>query len=177
MKDNNSLDLFDPEIREIEKEIACFFSEKGAESIGRHPHISIILVYFYIRKRLTQKDLRTLTGLSAGSVSKAVRQLVKMNMISQETIPGTHTKIYCMENVPFVSPRFFFVTGKLVGNIEKELNNMKEKLDDSFEEMKEFDIYGRIFSTITRILSLLPLTEAFMTKLEEQLKVQQSQAE
>ncbi len=95
-----------------------------------------------------------------------------MNIISQETIPGTHTNVYCMENVPFVSPRFFFATGKFVGNIEKEFKDMKKTLDDNLEEMKELEGYDRIYATITQILRLLPLTEAFMTKLEGQLKVQ-----
>jgi len=175
MKSNMSSDIrenFDPEIREIEKEIANFFAETGAAFVGRHPHVSTILVYFYLRKKLTQKDLQALTGLSAGSVSKAVRQLVKMNIISQETIAGTHTYIYCMEKVPFVSPRFFFATGKFIGNIEKELKDMKKTLDDNLQEMKDLEGYDRIYGTITQILRLLPLTEAFMTKLEEQLKVQ-----
>lgn len=175
MKPNTSSNIqegFDPEIREMEKQIANFFAEKGAEFIGRHPHVSTILVYFYMRKKLTQKDLRALTGLSAGSVSKAVRQLVEMNVIRKETILGTHSYIYSIGNVPFVSPRFFFATGKFIGNIEEKLKEMKKTLDDNSEQMKELEGYNNIYATITQILRLLPLTEAFMTKLEEQLKVQ-----
>jgi len=161
---------FDPEIRTIEKEIAQFFSEKGSEFVGRHPHVSTVMVYFYVRKKLTQKDLQTLTGLSAGSISKAVRQLVKMNIMQQETIPGTHMNIYSMKHLPFVYPRYFFATGKFVGNIEKKLKDMKKVLEDNSEEMKELEGYTKIYGTIAQILSLLPLTEAFMTKLEEQMK-------
>ncbi len=173
MKSKGSLgvrETFNPEIREIEKEIVDFFADKGAEFVGRHPHVSAVMVYFYIRKKLTQKDLRALTALSAGSISKAVRQLVKMNMVSQETIPGTHTKIYCMENLPFVSPRFFFATGKFIGKVEKKLKDMKTTLENNSKEMKVIEGYDRIYNTITQILNLLPLTEAFLAKLEEQIK-------
>lgn len=164
------VDDFDPEIREIEKEIASFFAEKGSEFTGRHPHVSTILVYFNIRKRLTQKDLQALTGLSAGSVSKAVRQLVKMNIVSQETIPGTHTRIYIMEEAPFISPRFYFATGKITGNIERELEGMRKTLEDNKKEMKDLEGYDRIYATITNILGLLPLLEEFLKDLEEQLR-------
>lgn len=173
MKSKVSLDIretFDPEIRKIEKDIVNFFADKGAEFVGRHPHVSAVMVYFYIRRKLTQKDLRALTGLSAGSISKAVRQLVRMNMVSKETIPGTHTKIYCMENSPFVSPRFFFATGKFIGKVEKKLQGMKTSLENNSKEMEGIEGYDRIYNTITQILSLLPLTETFMTKLEEQMK-------
>ena len=163
-------EIFDPEIREIEKEIVDFFATKGAEYVGRHPHVSIVMINFYIRNKLTQKDLQVLTGLSAGSVSKAVRQLVKMNMISQETIPGTHTRIYSMGKLPFVSPRFFFATGKFIGKVEEKLKEMRKILQDNSKEMKDIEGYDRIYNTITQILDLLPLTDTFMTKLEEQIK-------
>ena len=45
-----AIDDFDPEIREIEKEIASFFARKSGEFIGRHRHVSTILVYFNIRQ-------------------------------------------------------------------------------------------------------------------------------
>lgn len=173
MTSEASLDVgvtFDPEIREIEKEIADFFADKGAEFVGRHPHVSKVMVYFYVRKKLTQKDLQALTGLSAGSISKAIRQLVKMNMVIQETISGTHTRIYSMEKLPFVSPRFFFATGKFIGEVEKKLKDMKTILENNSKVMKAIEGYDRIYNTITQILDLLPLTEAFMVKLEEQMK-------
>lgn len=161
---------FDPEIMKIEQEIVRFFTEKASEFVGRHPHVSTVMILFYTRKKLTQKDLQALTGLSAGSISKAVQRLVKMKLIVQDTIPGTHTNIYTMEKVPFVSTRFFLATGRFLGGIEKELKEMKETLDANSEKMKALEGYNRIYDTVTRILRLMPLTEVFMTMLEEELK-------
>ena len=61
-----------------------------------------------------------------------------------------------MEKSPFVSPRFFLATGRYLGNIEEEL-----------KEMKNFEEYDRIYSTITKILNLIPLTDTFMKTLEK----------
>jgi len=164
---NNVISVFDPEIREIEEEIVDFISKKGSEFTGKHPHVSTVMIYFYIRKRLTQRDLQALTGLSAGSVSKAVRQLVDMNMITKDIIAGTHTHIYSMEKIPFISPRFFLATGRYIGNIEEELKEMKKTLDENKGKMKKLEGYDRIYNTITRILGLIPLTEVFMKTLEK----------
>ena len=92
---------FDPEIRQLEQEIVEFFAEKASEYTGRHPIVSMVMSYFYVRRSLTQRDLRKLTGFSAGAISKAVRQLVDMNVITREMILGTHTHIYTMETLPF----------------------------------------------------------------------------
>ncbi len=166
---NNTSSAFDPEIRKIEEEIVDFISKKGSEFTGKHPHVTIVMIYFYIRKRLTQRDLHALTGLSAGSVSKAVKQLIDMNMITKDIIFGTHTHIYSMEKMPFISPRFFLATGRYIGNIEEELKEMKKTLDENKERMKELEEYDRIYNTITRILRLIPLTEVFMKILEKGL--------
>ena len=58
-----------------------------------------------------------------------------------------------MEKSPFVSPRFFLATGRYLGNIEEELKEMKQALDENSEEMKNFEEYDRIYSTITKILN------------------------
>ena len=128
---------FDPEIREIEKEIVEFFATKGSEFTGRHPIVATVMTYFYIRKELTQHDLQVLTGYSAGTISKSVRQLVKMNIIIKETIPGTHTHIYKMENLPFISPRYFLRTENVMDKKIAELKEMKNTLDEHSDKMKK----------------------------------------
>jgi DNA-binding transcriptional regulator GbsR (MarR family) len=158
---------FNPKIREIETEIASFFAKTAFDYTARHPHISKLLVYFYTRKKLTQRNLKVLTGLSAGSISKAVRQLVKMNVIVKDTIPGTHTKIYIMERFPFSSPRFFMSAGKFLGNIETELKEMKKILEENVNDQS----YDKIYATITQILRLIPLTDSFMSRLDKKLKI------
>lgn len=167
-KNPATLKEFDLEIIKIESEIVEFMAKKGLEFTGRHPYLSRIMFHFYIRKRLTQKDLQKLTGLSAGTISKVVRQLLQMNIITKDIMLGTHKHIYSMENVPFVSPRFFLSTGRYLGNVEEELKNLKKTLDQK-NELKKLDRYQKIYSTVTKILSLIPLTDSFMKTLEKEL--------
>jgi DNA-binding transcriptional regulator GbsR (MarR family) len=161
---------FDPKIRAIEKEIVEFFATKASEFTGRHPITSKVMTYFYIRKELTQHDLQTLTGFSAGTISKAVRKLLKMNMITKETIPGTHKHIYKMEKLPFISPRYFLMTESVMDNMIRELEKMKKTLDDNKEEMKQFETYHKSYETVTQLLRLLPTVSFFLDNIEEELK-------
>ena len=161
---------FDPEIRDIERKIVKFFAEKAYEFTGRHPIIATVMTYFYIRKTLTQRDLQILTGLSAGTISKSVRQLIEMNVVTKDIIPGTHTHNYKMESLPFTSPKHFLRTESLLGEMEQELKRIKETLDANAEEMQNLEAYQKIYATVTQILKLLSSTPIFVAKLEEELK-------
>ena len=160
---------FDAQIREIEREIVEVFAEKSSEFSGRNPIISKVMTYFSIRKNLTQKDLQQLTGFSAGTISKAVHQLIGMNVITKETIPGTHMHIYTMDKLPFVSPQYFMRTESTIEKKIVELEEMKTILDTNKDEMEKFDSYQKIYTTISQLLQILPIISVFMDKLEEKL--------
>lgn len=160
---------FDPEIRRIEQEIVEFFAEKGSEYTGRHPIVSAVMAYFYIHRNLTQQDLQKLTGFSAGAISKAVRQLVDMNMITREMIVGTHTHIYKMETLPFRSPSYFLQTEKTLEKLHKELKEMKGMLYAHGDEMRDLEGYQRVYVIITQLLELISSVPRFMALIEEEL--------
>lgn len=160
---------FDPTIRRIEQEITGFFAEEASEYTGRHPIVSTVMAYFYIRRSLTQQDLRNLTGFSAGAISKAVRQLVEMNMITKEMIPGTHTHIYKMETLPFRSPRYLLQTEKTLDKLRNELKEIKDMLDTECEEMRNLEVYPKVYSVVTHLLEQLSNVPKFMALIEEEL--------
>ncbi len=169
-KKPSDLQRFHPELRQVEKEIAEFFAQKTPEYTGRHTIIAKIMAYFYTRKNLTQQDLQALTGFSAGTISKSLRQLVQMNFITKEMIPGTHKHIYKMEQLPFRSPRFFMRTETYLAGLKKELEEMKETLDTHAEDMRHLDGYQTTYATITQLLALLSRVPVFITLIEEELE-------
>lgn len=160
---------FDPEIRQIEREIVVFFAEKASEYVGRHPIVATVMAYFYVRRTLTQRDLRALTGFSAGAISKALQQLVDMNMVTREMIPGTHTHLYNMETLPFRSPRYLLQTEKTLEKQYAELKEMKDTLDAQCGEMKNFETYQKVYAIITHLLNQISSVPMFMALIEEEL--------
>ena len=160
---------FDPEIRRLEQEITGFFAEKASEYTGRHPIVSAVMAYFYIRRSLTQQELRRLTGFSAGAISNAVRQLVDMNMVTREMIPGTHTHIYKMETLPFKSPKYFLQTTQTLEKRQKEIEDMKTTLDVNSDKMQNIDSYPQVYAVVTHLLKQIASVPTFMALIEEEL--------
>ena len=169
MQQMNSAIEFDPEIRQIEQEITEFFAEKASEYTARHPIVSTLMSYFYIRRSLAQQDLRKLTGFSAGAISKAVRQLVDMNVITREMIPGTHTHIYKMETLPFRSPSYFLQTEQSLETLHKELREIKESLDAHGGEMRNLEGYQKVYDIVKHLLEQISKVPMFMDLIEEEL--------
>jgi DNA-binding transcriptional regulator GbsR (MarR family) len=161
--------VFDPEIRRLEQEVAGFFAEKTPEYTGRHPIVSAVMAYFYVRRSLTQRDLRRLTGFSAGAISNAVRQLVDMNMVTREMIPGTHTHRYNMETLPFRSPKYFLQTTQNLEKRRKEIEEMKTILDANSDEMQNIDGYQQVYAVVTHLLKQISSVPTFMALIEEEL--------
>jgi DNA-binding transcriptional regulator GbsR (MarR family) len=166
---NNGSIVFDPEIRKIEREITEFFAEKASEYTGRHPIVSMVMAYFYIRRNLTQRDLRNLTGFSAGAISKALQQLVDINMITREMILGTHMHLYKMETLPFRSPRYLLQTEKTLEKLHKELREIKDTLDAQCDEMRNIVVYPKVYAVVTHLLEQISSAPRFMALIEEEL--------
>jgi len=156
----HSLEEFDPEIRRMEKDIVTFFREKGAEFGGKDPIFMTILAYFYIREKLTQQDLRDLTGFSAGTVSKVIRQLLQFNLITKATIPGTHKHLYAMEQLPVAFSQFYLPASRVLSKSENELKQMKEELTVHAQEMQSIKGFNEVLAAVSLMLRSVPLALA-----------------
>jgi DNA-binding transcriptional regulator GbsR (MarR family) len=161
---------FHPELRRIEQDIVDFFAEKSPQYTGRNPIIATILAYFYTRKQLTQKELRTLTKFSAGTISTALRQLVEMNFIKKELIAGTHKHIYTMDKLPFRSPSYFMKTENVLEKQRKELEEIKEALEFKAEEMQHLEDYQNIYAITMQLIEVLAKVPVFMALIEKEMK-------
>ncbi|MFW9999544.1 MAG: MarR family transcriptional regulator [Candidatus Hodarchaeota archaeon] len=84
---------FQGKIKEYEQILIDFVLESGrAKSVD--PNLQLILGYIGIHKTLTQKQLKKLTGLSAGTISKKLRDILKLRVIKKERIPKTNEYLY-----------------------------------------------------------------------------------
>jgi len=92
-----------------------------------------------------------------------------MNVVTKETIPGTHKHVYRMEKLPFTSARYFGRARALDMEMEKELKEMKETLDTHAEEMKGLKGYRKIYTTITQLLELISTVPLFMALIDEEI--------
>ena len=161
---------FDDQIIEIEKDLLDFFVNTMVEVSGRDPILSKVMTLFFTRKSLTQGELQVLTEFSAGTISKTVRRLKDMKIITQDMIPGTHKHIYKMEKLPYASPSYIMNAEKLMGGIVDELKEMKRILDKCKEEMKDIDGFDHVYSIITQFIGIMTTVPQFIGILEKELE-------
>lgn len=85
--------IFRGKIKEYEQILIEFVLDSGrAKSVD--PNLQLILGYIGIHKKLTQKQLKDLTKLSAGTISKKLRDILKLGVVKKEKIPKTNEYLY-----------------------------------------------------------------------------------
>jgi len=110
------IERFEAPFDELEQEIATFFADQLSKYNQRSPQISRMMVYFYLHRSLTQKELQHILQLSPGMVSSLLKQLLISGMIRKEIIPHTHTHRYVMDNMPYTNIKFLT---EIMGKFEK----------------------------------------------------------
>ncbi len=68
---------------------------------GRSTRLSIILVIFFLLRKLTQKELQKLTGYSRSSISTSMNYMCKSGVVNKVPIKGTHTFEYRLKGNEF----------------------------------------------------------------------------
>ncbi|UCC21209.1 MAG: hypothetical protein JSV62_08015 [Promethearchaeota archaeon] len=85
--------IFEGKIKEYEQILIDFVLDSGrAKSVD--PNLQLVLGYLGIHKRLTQKQLKDLTGLSTGTISKKLRDILALGVAKKEKIPKTNEYLY-----------------------------------------------------------------------------------
>jgi DNA-binding transcriptional regulator GbsR (MarR family) len=110
--------LFEGKIKEYEDILIQFVMDVGrAKSV--EPNLQLILGYIGIHKKLTQKQLKDLTNLSSGTISKKLRDIIALGIIIKERIPKSN------ENLYIIAPEFY---GDAADTTLDEINKMIDYL-------------------------------------------------
>ncbi|MFX1388127.1 MAG: MarR family transcriptional regulator [Promethearchaeota archaeon] len=84
---------FEGKIKEYEQILIDFVLDSGrAKSVD--PNLQLILGYIGIHQKLTQNQLKDLTGLSSGTISKKLREILALGVVKKEKIPKTNEYLY-----------------------------------------------------------------------------------
>jgi len=85
--------IFEGKIKDYEEILIQFVMDSGrAKSVD--PNVQLILGYIGIHQKLTQKQLKDLTKLSTGTISKKLRDILALGIIKKEKIPKTNEYLY-----------------------------------------------------------------------------------
>lgn len=157
--------LFSDKLRKYEDKIVEFLLDI-ASSKRVDPKISTISSYLLIHEKLTQKELKELTGFSMGSISTLLSVMTGTGAFQKERIPHTHTFMYSFPGkLEDLTTMGIEIALSSFGPLETYLKNKKKELKKLTEQSKEgaehllqridelldiFEIYKVLFPIITR---------------------------
>ncbi len=128
-----------------------------------NPKVATIACYLFIHEKLTQKELKELTGFSMGTISTYLSVMASTGYFIKQRIEGTHTFEYSFSgelNVLTTEAIDFAI--KNIGLLEKFLKNKKKELQELIKQSKRgatqlslrieelidsFEIYKKIFNS------------------------------
>lgn len=152
-------DFFQERFRTHEKRLVDFMIEMMA-SKGSNESLMLITAYLVIHKKLTQSQLKRLTGLSQGTISETLSRSVKYGHVKKERIEGTRTFQYSLgESMRSIAKNISSVKmmkGKEIeGFVRKKLEELKMIEDSSkkgskllLERLNELKQYSKISQEI-----------------------------
>ncbi len=154
-----------PRLRKFEAKIVEM-CEDIAKTKGTNEKEARIIGYFFIHRKLTQKQIHELTGFSMGTIIPILRYLVTMKFLFKEKIPGTHTNQYMvMGNINQFSAQLI-IQFKLLGEQAiKFFKEMHTKISSTeIIQSKEF-LLGRIKDIIQYFKEFLNVVNIAINKL------------
>lgn len=155
---------FHSELKAIEDELIDFFRYESVYSVLNEFSL-LIVVYFMTRKVLTQKKLRSLTGLSPGKVSEVLNHLLKIGHIQKidkekhkDIIPDFFTRkiLYSMTVIKDSFIKSGILSFKEILKWEPRFKAMKDKLLINNHKLENLTGYGKILNVVGKYLELLP---------------------
>lgn len=152
---------FSPTLIKIEEKIIQFLSNSPL-FFTKDQFVNQIRSYFITRKNLTQKKIQKITNLSPGKISQVLKILMKWGLIEKSDVSSTGEYTYSMESIDKALINYF---NTLTEEMEKKispLEELKNKLDNGGEEIKNLRGYNRINYLIPLFLNAIKINNEIM---------------
>ncbi|MFX0072380.1 MAG: hypothetical protein ACFFAO_14945 [Candidatus Hermodarchaeota archaeon] len=165
MSKNTENLFFEGKLRDYENTIIEYYKER-ADFTGQSNTLSTIIGYLSIHGRLTQTQLKKLTGFSKSTISTGLSNLINVRYIKKEKITGKREYEY------YLSFNSQDSIDDALGTVELEINFFKEKireLETKFTERhKGYDLL------LTRLIKILEVFEIYQNSLKNLTKPNES---
>lgn len=128
------------QLREIESELVQIITSMGNLK-GRSNKIAEIAAYITIRKEVTQRLVRELTGYSLGSVSSILQSLEHMGLVKKHKGSKTREYLYIFDqNYAVPESRSLGNFFEYLDQLKRFLAGIEERLNQpGFKEKKGYD--------------------------------------
>ena len=128
---------FDNKLKKYKQKLIDFFLDIASHK-RTNPKLALISVNLLLHGKLTQKQLKELTGFSIGSISTYLIVMMGIGAVEKELVPGTHKYTYSIVgNIEDLFSLGFHIFLRFVLGSEPFLNKLKEELMKLIMEKKK----------------------------------------
>ncbi len=159
------IDIFNPKVKKIEDDIINFIMNSRLFS-GKDTISLLVLGYFLTRRVLTQKDLKDLTGLSTGKISRELNRLIYLGYIEKQPTKGSqthyHIKSAKLSLFPYIS-EFLNVVKKW----ELSFKQIKKQIEENNTEFEQYENFKTISEIVNFYLQSVPHIKSIINDMEK----------
>ncbi len=167
---------FSQDLKDFEAEIIQFII-KSQLLIVEKSSTAEILSYFITRKRLTQSEIKELTGLSRGTISQELNNLIERNVIQETNPNNSKIIVYSMESVTLGFINSYLHSIKDYLKYKKRFIRIQKDLESKKEQFQQFDEFNGIYQLTSLYLRAFPVIESVIEKLYEKREQLERQIE
>jgi DNA-binding transcriptional regulator GbsR (MarR family) len=162
------IEEFDEEIREIEKDIIKFLMSYSL-FIGQKTTFTLIKIYFITRKSLTQEKLQELTGLSRGTISQELKELISMDLIEKTSVSTSGEITYSMKNPIIAFVHSFKNLTNEISRFAESINTLKEDIEKEKNEIEKLHGFDQVYLLVNTLANSIPFSLELIKMIESEL--------
>ncbi|MHA1475311.1 MAG: hypothetical protein ACTSPA_00930 [Promethearchaeota archaeon] len=103
-----------------------------------------IMGYFITREKLTQKDLKKLTGFSIGHISQGLKKLLELELIQSYKEQGIRHSTYIMKSIGYSLIKRYLGAIQKSNSFKPNLIEINEELENRKKEWQDLNGYTQI---------------------------------
>ena len=129
-----------------------------------------IIAYFFTRKRLTQDQIKELTGISAGMVSEGLNYMLQEEHIKLMKLKGVRIRYYELSSIAYYNYHQLFKIFKLNSELYTKLDAINSELKANKAELKGINGFSNISKRVKQYLYTKPLIEKLFVSFQDAME-------
>ena len=157
---------FSPEVYKIEEELIQYFSNAPMFQ-SKTPLFIKVFSYFTTRQFLTQEDLKRITGLSSGSISEIIHDLLDDDLIEVYNTSKSGKITYNSGSAGRMLLTLTINILRSTSKWEKPMIELKEEFNNNRDELKDLEGFDELENLFEIFIPLFSLYKELHIKFEK----------
>jgi len=166
--DSDNLEMKTEKTLEIEQKIINYFlgSLQASLFLGQKITATKMIAYFVTRETFTQRQLRDVSGLSAGTISQGLQHLLHLGLIIRVSTGESSHHAYQMRSIKKALLSYLHVSTRRSTELEGLFTGIRDEMDEKYSELSSLHGYREVYSVVSQYLRIFPLSRKMLEVIE-----------